>query len=118
VSTQPDESLLTLSEQELLARLGKELAADELHAIPLSTEELIERAHVWVDAKTNILRATICPNSTVRSYFVESENWKLFTAIIDLVASIAVGVSPVTLSALLIKRGLKNLCQSEWTQDN
>lgn len=104
----------SLSEQDLLIRLGKELTADEQRALPLSTQELIERANNWLDVKTTQMRGVVCSNVNVKKYVSDSDYEKLLTTIADLIASVCGGVPAINVSALLIKRGLKKLCAQEW----
>lgn len=106
--------LLAASDDELFQLLGTELSGTQ--ALPLSPAELIERGRRWFSAQEDMLRATVCINPRVKALTLENrDDLALAAALADVLASLVLPVTPVTLAALIVRRGLKTFCELHWT---
>jgi hypothetical protein len=58
----------------------------------------------------------ICADKTVRATHQAATNLKvqLVAAVLDCIAGAVTGVSPITVSVLLVKEGLETLCRKAW----
>jgi len=105
----------SLAENDLLARLGADLAGRQ--ALPLKTTELAERGKRWLLAQQSFLEAQVCSSDSIRKFTSEtSDNAVIAIELAKLLAGLLLPVNPVTLSVLLIKRGLKTFCSARWSQ--
>ena len=113
----PDESLsalVALSEDELLERIGESLEKDSLHIGPRSSRALIKKAKRWLQNQRPTLQDHICRNKRIRDLAQGSDHLVLAGAIADLLSSFLIKVSPFTLAALIVKRGVETLCAETW----
>lgn len=109
-------TVVTLSEEDLLEKIGSELLSDRKHAAPPGRTHLVERGRKWLQTKYSSLQSTVCGARNVREYVqVESNDQKLILAVAELIISICGVVSPITVATLLVKRGLACLCQDLWS---
>jgi hypothetical protein len=104
--------LLGKSESELLQEIGQELMGKS--AAPPSNEELEAEGRGWLRVRWNTLAVTICSNNTVQFIMNMQESLErdvqLVTAIADLISGLSLGISPWTLSVLLVQTGIEKLC--------
>lgn len=101
--------LNNLNENELLELIGYDLLQQRKEMLPFGKEKAIEIARKWVEVKLSIFKEKICNDMNIHAK-IESDIYILATAVSDLIASVCFGVSPITVAYLLIKKGLKNLC--------
>jgi hypothetical protein len=110
------EESLKLDIDELYVALGREAVADSAPALPFRDSKYIDVAKNWFDQNRQRLASAICDAPTIialrENQRAESQLY-LASAILDLIASVVVGVSPVTVSALLAKEGLERLCGND-----
>jgi hypothetical protein len=102
-----------MTEEQLLVLLGSELAVSERALRLPSPAELVAKAQLWLQINMQYFQDAICTQTRVRK-IVEHKDGELVAAIADLIASFCVGVSPVTVAYLLVRRGLKSLCKAYW----
>lgn len=109
------EDLQALNEvDDILELMGRELSAGEAPASPISRSEAIKRAKQWFSERIGIIGKAICTDSNIRLLVENNDTNNLILAVSDLIVSICIGVSPITVSYLLVKQGLKSLCGSRW----
>jgi len=105
---------LALPENALLEELGASIEGSE--AIDLRTikpEVLRQRALRWFDAHQGFLRQKICVDWNYKEKIKDpryQDRLFLAAALADLVGGSLKGVSPFTVVAFLLKRGLEKLC--------
>ena len=86
--------------------------------LPLSQKKAIEYGRLWFDSRIDELRDVVCGNKQIRKLIVNpGEDQVLLFSIADLIVSLCTGVSPLTVAALCIRKGIKELCSSNWGQD-
>lgn len=110
--------LLSVTTAELWTQLGNELSGEPI--LPPSPRELTRLARAWFSRNRNALVERICGNSRVKTIMREANDptkrsVALVVAIADVVTAAVTGVSPWTLSALLVQEGLEQLCREAWT---
>ncbi len=109
------EDLQALNEvDDIFELMGQELSAEEAPAFPISRSEAIKRAKKWYYERIGKIGKAICEDSNIRSLVENNDTKNLIIAVSDLIASICIGVSPIAVSYLLVKLGLKSLCGSIW----
>ncbi|MDE3089664.1 MAG: hypothetical protein KGJ80_09835 [Chloroflexota bacterium] len=112
-------SLLAKDPEQLYAEIGKELYGST--AFPPPSRQLVQLARGWLQNKRAAITEKVCSDRTVRlltSGAPKSQDQiTLVTAIADLIASIVVGVSPITVAVLLVREGLKALCEGKSTSN-
>jgi hypothetical protein len=109
--------LLALPEDELY----RHLAADVLgpQALPMDPRDLLDRGKRIFKAQRLAIQDAVCHNSRLRS-FAEGTSDQMAVAleVLNVLASVVLPFSPVTLCALLVKLGLKNFCKADWMGDS
>ena len=101
--------------EELLASIGSDLSVHQ--ALPLNKKQLVEKGRRWFEANLKKFRATICNSVAAEHIINASDEATLIASISDLIAGLCVGVSPVTVATILVKLGLKNLCNHSEIDD-
>lgn len=104
--------LLEKDLDELYIDIGRELYGSA--SFPPQLNQLGQVARVWLQAKRVEIARAVCPNKTIQMLIsnrpTTQDQLVLVTAVADLIASLVIGVSPVTVAVLLVKEGLKTLC--------
>ncbi len=96
--------------------LGRELYSNERYAMPLPVKRYIERATSWMSDNKQRFKDILCSNEMVINYLNDKRQRNramIASAILDLIASITTGVSPVTVTALIVNEGIEALCLKE-----
>jgi hypothetical protein len=106
--------LLDLSLEELETEIGKQLAIEELGALPPSLAGLRERGERWARANVGKLKAVVCGNETVRDLAAQGFSAELVNAVLGLVETIVLRTAVAPLAVLLCRRGLQVMCAEEW----
>jgi hypothetical protein len=100
--------LMQLTEDELFESLGKHLTARQ--AFPLSKSQMVERGKQWFTAKLVLFRTHICPK-VPQILAQDSDEKTVILSIADIIANSVIGVPPLMVAALIVKIGVKTLCQ-------
>lgn len=110
--------LLLLDENQLLECLGEQISSNRGRMLPLSQKKAIEYGCLWFDSRIDEIKNVVCGNKKIRKLIVNPcEDQVLLFSIADLIVSLCTGVSPITVAALCIRKGIKELCGSNWRQD-
>jgi hypothetical protein len=78
-------------------------------------EELRERGIRWFAKRKKELQEKVCNGYIAEVVLQEGRSWDqtlLLAAVADLIASLVVGVSPITVAALILKEGLHQFCSN------
>ena len=107
------ESQLSLDTDLLLRILG---ASHAIGATPGTSRD----GKAILDNAKRTLREQICADKTVRTAHEAAGNSKVLVvaAVIDCIAGAITGVSPITVSVLLVKEGLGTLCKEAWASEH
>ena len=106
--------LLNQKQDDLLYQLGRSLTQNELFASPPSFNEFVRIAERWLNQKDSELKKLICMNMEIKEHINDFDEIALCAAIADLIATIAFGVPPFTVAALIVKKSVVNYCQDHW----
>lgn len=110
------EKLLETSIDDLYVKIGQELYGKP--AFPASPKHYISLANTWLISKRTEITKVICTNDEIKRLSDENPTTQsritLVSAVADLIASIIFGVSPVTVSVLLVKEGISTICSDLW----
>ena len=72
-------------------------------------------ARDWLGGKREEIAERVCPNDLVRTLWSRDQKVQdrvtLALAVADLIAGLVIGMSPITVSVLLVKEGLRILCE-------
>lgn len=101
------------SVEELYEILGEQLLSKTLGADEFSDEEKSEEAIEWEKQQEVSLRKAICTSSVYRAWVENPRGWDwiMITAgLADVIAPVVVGVAPLTVATLILKKGLDNFC--------
>ena len=97
---------------EITIKIGIEL--DELRqtrrAFPPTKPELKELAEKYIDRIWSDLKGAICNEENLRSIKKHQTEIGIVSAISDLIASVIVGISPITVAVLIYMYGIDNIC--------
>ena len=110
------QALKSKSIEELYKLIGEQLLSETLGIDEFSDEETKEEAVDWENQQRVNLRKSICGSDPYRAYIENPEGWDwvmIVTALADLIAGVVVGVSPLTVAALILKKGLDKLCAED-----
>lgn len=104
----------------LQIELGHQLRG--MAAAPASLEELRQLAQRWMADKRQLLAAAVCTSARVSDFLEMPEQRRnrlmLGLAVLDIVSGLITGVSPVVVTALIIREGLVALCDKTPPPDN
>ena len=107
---------LSQPEETLLLEIGKELGLTSMKMGEPDDDELLEDAEQWVSQRMSALRIRICESHVGSLIRIREHKWNdvlLVAAIADLITGLTTGVSPVTVAALLVRRGVSALCDDD-----
>lgn len=110
-------ALLSLEEEDLFEMLGRHVDAEKRHMVPLSRKKAIEYGHWWFESRIDRMRDLVCGSTKIQQLANFKEGQVLLLAIADLVAGVCTGVSPATVATLLLRKGIKELCESRWRKE-
>lgn len=99
------------SEDELLRMIGAEVSG--LPGAASHDDVLVERGRKWLKMKLPQLRTAICGQTAVKSFVNNADEALIATAICDIIANMTLGVSPVTLTSLIMRIGLQRFCKTD-----
>ncbi len=111
------DKFLDKSLENLYLELGQQLLG--LSSLPTSKDTFIRAAQKWMIESRKVLAEKICRNATILAIVKSDQEQNkgiLFASLADFLSSIITGVSPFTVSALLIKEGLDSLCKGLWIE--
>jgi hypothetical protein len=97
------------SVEELYEILEEQLLATTLATSKFSNEEKREEARNWAKQQELKLRKLIYESTIYKIYIANPKNWDwmlVIAALTDIITPFVIGVSPLTLAALLLKKGL------------
>jgi hypothetical protein len=103
------ETVAAMSEAELFAAIGADLTGRA--ALPASQQELRERGKAWFKNNVQKLSAAVCPYA--QKLAEETDTQKAIVAIADLIASVTIHIAPFKVAALIVKAGVRKLCDGE-----
>ena len=107
------EELINLEIEELYLDIGQELVSDAIK--PISNRFLIDVAKRWVSENQQKIKTAICENQRVNDLQEQIEDKEkrilLVTSIADLISGFCTGISPFTVSVIIVKEGLKQFCK-------
>lgn len=101
------------SVDEIYEMIGEQLLSKTLGADDFSEDEIREEAVTWYGQIEDKLRAIVCKSRIYNLYVKNPERWDWMmtvASIADLISPTITGVAPVAVAALLVKKGLDNLC--------
>lgn len=104
------------SVDEIYRIIGDQLLSKTLGADEFSDDEVKEEAISWYDQVESKLRGIICQSRIYAVYVKNPTRWEwvmIAAAIADLIAPTVSDVSPVSVAALIVKKGLDNLCEDK-----
>lgn len=114
--SQEIDTLLLKKQDDLLYMIGQELFENEKsnrRAFPPNRAEIIERASRYFNSKYSEIKSVLCTPES-RDKIANSKNeTTVVAAISDLIASIVIGVSPITVAVLVILYGVDKICDTE-----
>lgn len=103
---------LNKSKFELFKLLGQEIIADSL--ISPSDSELEDLGRNWFKRYIVLLIDQLCSSAKIRQLSEkakkEQDTVALSLGILDLISGIVIGVSPILLTALIVKIGYDKIC--------
>ena len=105
--------LMTLSEDELLQRLGFELEQAAPGIKPLTLQERSQEARHWLAKNRSRIANMVCNDPRTKAFQSSSrtqDRVQLAAGVLDVLAALAGIVGPATVAVLLAKEGLDTLC--------
>src|SRR5579864_1603209 len=115
ISIQQIEQLLSMSVQDIYEALGQELESG-LSLAESDPDSRRERGRRWFAKNREVLRQHLCETIIAKLVVKQPHQWDrvlLVAALADLIITLKLGISPITVGALLVKEGLADLCQDE-----
>jgi hypothetical protein len=107
------DALMELDEEALLQELGREIV--HFLGAPLTPKQLESIAKKWLQGKTEFISEKVCTSDKVYE-LINNEGYskELILAICDLIMSIQFGISPLLVAVLIVKGGIKKICEAYW----
>lgn len=107
-------ALLEQPDDELYLDLGRELAHGERLANPPPDQELQLRAKRWLAVRRAELQGLLCNQPSLRELTDNSLNVQLAVALSGILLQFCTGVNVLTVSVLIVRAGLHQLCKDCW----
>lgn len=108
------QELLTLSNDELYIKIGKELMGEA--ALPTGSVNEKQFGESWYIRNKKKIQSNICPNERIimicKSQKLDRDV-NIIAAISDIVATFIIGVSPFSIAVLIYKEGIRSFCKNE-----
>jgi hypothetical protein len=104
--------LLAKNEDELLADLGADLLG--LGGVPPSVEVLNTAARGWLSDNATKIRTCVCTEEVRKLLNSNVGSVEICVALGDLLLGQFVGVSPLSLAAIILKTGVSSFCRNLW----
>jgi hypothetical protein len=107
------ELLFEMNDEELFASLGRELQKKSLGAYTTPDKEK-KKGKDWFNDQKNKLAEIICPNDSIKVFFeskAAERRLELATAIAEILSTSLIGLPILTISVLIVKNGLHELCE-------
>lgn len=85
-----------------------------------STKELIDLTIQWLSTNASILKKAICHSERLKKAVDEGDDRvKIGVVVGDILTGLSLGVSVVTLTAIIVQHGVSNICKGLWVgEDN
>lgn len=100
---------------ELYLWLGQDLLESTKGIFPINSVEIAIFAKVWLNSKWNEIEKAVCENKRAYEFLSkESDEKKLIFEISNIIIGYLTGIPPIVVAAILIKKGLENLCHPIW----
>jgi hypothetical protein len=106
-------SLLQLENEDLYFIIGEDLIGITTGLLKPPREELIKRAKEWFEKNRRPIQDKICRSKTLQYYLFENNKYdKLITisSLFDLILSMKLNISPIVVSILVFREGIKSFC--------
>jgi hypothetical protein len=107
------QSLVDLSDDDLLERLGRELWSQAGHATPATRQTLRLQAREWLTANLPRAKDAVCGNPVVGAIRDKADMVTLAGAIADIFAKSVGFPVPSVVAILVLRIGLSKLC-ADW----
>ena len=112
--------LLTLSEDELLLRIGTSLSPRTM--FPLTPEKVMQIAKDWLNERIERLRTTTCNSQETKALakpdISSHEMVVVIAGTLDVGVHLLGGVPAVTVAALIVRIGIHQFCAPIWKSDS
>ena len=100
---------------DLFFEIGINLYKEGFAAAPPHPKKTEKNGKLWFESKKSEIRKLICKNEKVMKVFKENKNdnkIEIITIIADCISNIVIGttIPIITLSVLIFKEGINNLC--------
>jgi len=99
---------LDKSQEQLLEIIGQELLGSS--GLSFDSDQLITFGRNWFEKQLPHLRENVCTNIVTQHLLKNTDEVILIGAIVDIISSVCVGVTPATVATLIVKIGLKEFC--------
>jgi hypothetical protein len=103
-------SLISLSDDDLLEQLGREVWSETSHALPATKQSLMSGAQDWLKAHLPKAKAAVCGNPVVDAIRHKSDEVTLAGTIADIFAKSLGFPVPAVVAILVLRIGLDRLC--------
>ena len=109
--------LLSLSEDDLFAIVGDEVASHQGLALPMSRPQKATLGRSWLDRNFEELSKKICSAALLKDLSTESDTKALALALLPMLGLATETVSAVVVAVLIARIGLRRFCAKEWKTD-
>lgn len=109
------EATMAADIETLYATIGYAVEQQRLGVAPTDRGSLIEHGQAWIRNMSDSFKQLICSNKDVQKYFgadkpSDNEQRAVILLIADLIASMCGIIPAINVSVLLVKIGIKELC--------
>lgn len=123
LSVEDVERLSSLSEEALLAELGRAIIKHKhpgLQARPPSLKKRIEEAKTWLEAENECIHQAVCQNEKIRNLAMTEPGatLKLMRVIADVMGGLATYIPAGTVAEIIMRDGLPKYCEPIWAEEN
>lgn len=110
-------TLMALSDEQLLERLGAEIWKEGRHAFPATPARLRKEATRWLSRNRTKIRTAVCNHPGVKAVQQNADRVVLAGAILDILAATKGVPAPSVVAILVTRMGLNQFCGASPTPD-
>lgn len=111
ITTETAKRTLAQTEEELFRSLGLFLV-EASGADSMDDEDFVKKGRKWLTYELPEIRKIICNGKISKHLQSQEDMTQLLISVADVLAALFTGVALITISALVVKIGLKKICNS------
>jgi hypothetical protein len=108
--------LLSQSDDELFAQLGRNVLTDRRGAFPPPFAKLVDEGKKWFAEQQSMVCSYVCNSPITRTLVDESDRAHLALTLMGIIGHVAEPVNVACLAIILSRMGIRTICAPYWQE--